>query len=55
MKEVGVLLGELLDEECGPNADLETRSHAARKVFDLLMAESVDPPRDGEERENPEG
>jgi hypothetical protein len=54
MKEVGVLVGELLDEECGPSADFATRSRAARKVFEVLAAEPVDPPRDGEERENPE-
>jgi hypothetical protein len=53
MKELGALLGELADERCGPNADFETRSRAAREVFEFLVAEYVDP-TDGEERENPE-
>lgn len=54
MREIGALVGELADKECGPNADFSTRSRAARKVFEFFVAESVDPPRDGEERENPE-
>jgi hypothetical protein len=54
MKELGALLGKLADERCGPNADFETRSRAAREVFEFLVAEYVDTPTDGEERENPE-
>jgi hypothetical protein len=54
MKELGAVIRELADERCGPNADFETRSRAAREVFEFLVAEHVDPSTDGEERENPE-
>lgn len=54
MKELGARLGELADEQCGPNADFETRSRAARQVFEFLTAEFVDSSTDGKEREDPE-
>lgn len=54
MKELGALIGELADERCGPDADFETRSRAAREVLEFVVAEYVGSSSDGEERENPE-
>lgn len=54
MKELGELVGELADEQCGPDAGFETRSRAARKVLEFLVAEYVDSRTDDEEREDPE-
>jgi hypothetical protein len=54
MKELGALLRQLADERCGPNADFEDRSRAARDVFEFLAAGHVDTFTDGKEREDPE-
>ena len=52
--EAARLIGELADEQCGPEASFLERSAAARRVLEAAMPEAFEENTDGHEREDPQ-
>lgn len=52
--EAARLIGELADEQCGPDASFLERSAAARRVLKAAMPKAFEENDDGHEREDPQ-